>query len=104
MAEAETKEAKVPQVQEPNPYYNALLSLIAVVQELGSCDDESLRACLESEGIGDFYEYAQILVDAGSDDPIEEPEDDANPAQENDEPEDHDDEAIFESGEAEAEG
>lgn len=89
MAETETKEAKVPQIQEPNPYYNALLSVIAVVQELGSCDDESLRACLESEGIGEFYEYAQILVEAAGDD--EEPnegdlEKAEDPAPENDEP------------------
>lgn len=80
------QEAKVPQVEEPNPYYNALLSIIAVVQELGSCDDEALRACLEAEGIGEFYAYAEILIEAASDDEEREPEENpADPAQENDE-------------------
>lgn len=82
----EKAEAKVPEVQEPNPYYNALLSIVAVVQATGACDDATLQACLESEGIGEFYSYARILLEAANFEETEEDDEDpAYPEQENDE-------------------
>lgn len=76
--------AKFPHINEPNPYYNALLSIIAVVQEKGECSQEILEACLEAEGIGEFYSYVQILNDATAGDTFEGDEDYENPEQEND--------------------
>ncbi len=76
----------IPQVEGESPYYNALLSVIAIVQETGACDDDSLKACLEAEGIGEFYSYAQILLEATAGEDFQEGEevDPANPEQEND--------------------
>ncbi len=67
-------------------YYNALLSVIAIVEGAGSIDKEGLQACLEAEGIGEFYVYAQTLLEitAEDDEETDAEEDDANPAHEND--------------------
>lgn len=85
----ETKADQEARHQEACPYYKALLSIIAVTQEIGSCDDEALQACLQAEGIGEFYVYSQTLLDATEGESFDEEDeagvDPANPEQENDE-------------------